>query len=53
MEKPLDVPWLLQTIKSLLSEPAGTRLERLLGLESDVRYAGSTSTRSTRYEDLG
>ena len=53
MEKPLDVPWLLQTIKSLLTEPADTRLQRLLGLQSEVRYSGSTSSRSTGYQDAG
>lgn len=38
MEKPLDVPRLLQTIPELLAEPAETRLKRLAGLHSGVRY---------------
>ncbi|MHB8522869.1 MAG: response regulator [Limisphaerales bacterium] len=38
MEKPLDVPLLLQTITELLAEPAETRLERLAGLHSYVRH---------------
>jgi DNA-binding response OmpR family regulator len=32
MEKPLDVPLLLQTIRRLLAESAETRLKRLVGL---------------------
>jgi DNA-binding response OmpR family regulator len=39
MEKPLDVPLLLQTITALFTEPAETRLKRLVGLNKDVRYA--------------
>lgn len=41
MEKPLDVPLLLQTITALLAEPAETRLKRLVGLNKDVRYAAA------------
>ena len=41
MEKPLDVPLLLQTIAALLAEPAETRLKRLVGLNKDVRYAAA------------
>jgi DNA-binding response OmpR family regulator len=38
MEKPLDVPFLLQTIKELLAEPPEVRLQRLAGWHSYVRY---------------
>lgn len=39
MEKPLNVPLLLQTIADLLAEEPATRLKRLVGLRSDMRYA--------------
>lgn len=39
MEKPLNVPLLLQTITALLAEEPATRLKRLVGLRSDMRYA--------------
>ncbi|MEI6392151.1 MAG: response regulator [Verrucomicrobiota bacterium] len=39
MEKPLDVPVLLQTITGLLAESAEKRLRRLVGLDGQVRYA--------------
>ena len=38
MEKPLDFPRLLQTIRSLLDEPAETRLARLTGRRADFHY---------------
>jgi two-component system copper resistance phosphate regulon response regulator CusR len=38
MEKPLDVPQLLQTMKELLAEPLQTRLRRLCGHTQDVRH---------------
>jgi DNA-binding response OmpR family regulator len=44
MEKPLDVPLLLETIAALLAEPAETRLKRLVGLSKDVRYAAARPT---------
>ena len=44
MEKPLDVPRLLQTIGSLLAEPAETRLKRLVGLKKDLHYAAARPT---------
>ena len=47
MEKPLDVPLLLQTIAALLVEPAEARLKRLVGLNSDLRYAPPRRTSST------
>lgn len=45
MEKPLDVPQLLQTMRDLLVEPKEERLRRLCGLSHDVRYVPSDSTR--------
>ena len=51
MEKPLDVPLLLQTIAALLVEPAEARLKRLVGLNSDVRYAPPRRTSSTTCPD--
>jgi two-component system, LuxR family, response regulator TtrR len=44
MEKPLDVPVLLQTIAALLAEPAEIRLRGLVGLNKDVRYAAARPT---------
>jgi DNA-binding response OmpR family regulator len=46
MEKPLDVPLLLETIGALLVEPTEARLKRLIGLNSDVRYAPPRRTAS-------
>jgi DNA-binding response OmpR family regulator len=51
MEKPLDVPLLLQTIAALLIEPAEAQLKRLVGLHSDVRYAPPRRTASTTCPD--
>ena len=42
MQKPLDVPRLLQTITELLAESAETRLKRLVGRHSDVRHVPPT-----------
>lgn len=42
MQKPLDVPALLQTIAKLLAESAETRLKRLAGLHGDTRYVPPT-----------
>jgi DNA-binding response OmpR family regulator len=41
MEKPLDVPLLLQTVATLLAEPMEIRLKRLVGQDRHVRYAAS------------
>jgi CheY-like chemotaxis protein len=41
LEKPLDFPILLQTIKSLLDEPAERRLARLAGQKTDFHYQPS------------
>jgi len=38
LEKPLDFPKLLQTIRELLAEPAASRLARLAGSPADFHY---------------
>ncbi len=38
MEKPLDLPSLLQTIRDLLAEPAEARLARMAGKPASFRY---------------
>ena len=38
MEKPLDIPLLLQTITELLAEPVESRLKRLAGVEESLRH---------------
>ena len=38
MEKPLDVPRLLQTMRDLLAEPKEVRFQRLCGHRRDVRH---------------
>lgn len=48
MQKPLDVPRLLQTITELLAESAETRLKRLVGLHSDVRHMPPTQPASPK-----
>ena len=40
LEKPLDIPFLLHTIRRLLDEPDGTRLRRRAGREAGFIYAG-------------
>ena len=42
LEKPLDIPILLQTIKDLLAEPAEKRLARLAGKRVEFHYAPAT-----------
>jgi DNA-binding response OmpR family regulator len=46
IEKPLNVPRLLQIIPELLAESAETRLKRLVGLHSDVRHLPPTQPAS-------
>ncbi|HXJ60102.1 MAG TPA: response regulator [Verrucomicrobiae bacterium] len=41
LEKPLDIPTLLRTIKWLLAEPVATRLARLAGRETDFHYSAA------------
>lgn len=43
LEKPLNIPVLLDTIARLLAEPAGTRLARLAGQDALLRYAAGTT----------
>jgi hypothetical protein len=38
LEKPLDFPKLLQTIRRLLAEPAESRLARMAGRPADFHY---------------
>ena len=38
MEKPLDFPVLLETIRDLLDEPDGVRLARIAGRTTDFHY---------------
>ncbi len=38
MEKPLDLPKLLRTIRDLLAEPAATRLARMAGKAAEFHY---------------
>jgi hypothetical protein len=41
LEKPLDIPTLLRTLKRLLAEPVATRLARLAGRETDFHYSAA------------
>ena len=43
MEKPVDVPMLLQTIRELLAEPVPRRVERACNLISNFRHVPSSS----------
>jgi DNA-binding response OmpR family regulator len=40
IEKPLDVPRLLETVRELLAESPEVHLQRLAGRPGDLRYAG-------------
>lgn len=42
MEKPLDLPRLLRTIRDLLAEPAETRLARMAGKRAEFHYLPPT-----------
>jgi DNA-binding response OmpR family regulator len=53
MEKPLDVPFLLQTITELLTEPPETRIERLAGLHNCVWLSLRWDSRSSSTRHLG
>jgi DNA-binding response OmpR family regulator len=44
MEKPLDLPKLLQTIRNLLDEPVEARLARLAGKPAEFHYMPSHPT---------
>lgn len=41
LEKPLDIPTLLRTIKKLLTESAEIRLARIAGRETDFHYSAA------------
>ena len=41
LEKPLDIPHLLETIRRLLAEPSETRLRRLIGQKAPFHYRPS------------
>ena len=42
MEKPIDAPVLLKTIRELLAEPKEARLRRLCGYQQDTKHVGSS-----------
>ena len=44
MEKPMDIPVLLQTVKTLLAESAAERLARLAGRNTGFHYLPATTT---------
>ena len=45
LEKPMDIPTLLQTIEKLLAEPAEQRLARLAGQKAEFHYQPSKPRR--------
>ena len=55
MEKPLDVPLLLQTIRELIDEPMESRVERAGKRPSGFRYVrcGNELLRATLHKHLG
>jgi DNA-binding response OmpR family regulator len=52
VEKPLNYPKLLETIRALLAEPAQTRLARLTGQATDFRYLSSAGSEPSTPESL-
>ncbi len=44
LEKPIDIPTLLQTMEKLLAEPAEKRLARLAGVKTDFHYHPATTS---------
>jgi two-component system response regulator MprA len=40
MQKPLDIPQLLDTLRELLAEPSRDRLSRIAGRQPQTRYLG-------------
>ena len=46
LEKPMDIPTLLRTIRKLLGESAGQRLARLAGQETEFHYKAATEKHS-------
>ena len=49
LEKPLDIPVLLQTIARLLAESVETRLARLAGRDVPFRYAAGKTDRPSKH----
>jgi CheY-like chemotaxis protein len=45
LEKPMDIPTLLQTMEKLLAEPAEQRLARLVGKQAEFQYKPATASR--------
>jgi CheY-like chemotaxis protein len=43
LEKPMDIPTLLQTMEQLLAEPAEQRLARLVGKKTEFHYQPATA----------
>lgn len=48
LEKPLEIPVLLQTVARLLAEPGNTRLARLAGNEAPFTYSGLRKREAAR-----
>ena len=48
MEKPLDFPTLLETIRTLLAEPAEKRLARIAGKSAEFHYIRAPQQRGQR-----
>ncbi len=48
MEKPLDFPKLLETMKELLAEPAEHQLDRIAGKARDFHYFPTESSRTSK-----
>jgi len=51
MEKPLDVPLLLETIRELLEEPAEVRLGRMAGKVAEFHYFPSHRPTTPRFDE--
>jgi DNA-binding response OmpR family regulator len=47
LEKPMDIPMLLRTMKRLLAESAEKRLARLAGMETEFHYQPATASRGS------
>ncbi|HXI51412.1 MAG TPA: response regulator [Candidatus Saccharimonadales bacterium] len=53
LEKPVDIPFLVQTMNRLLSEPREVRLARLAGRSVEFAYAPSGTTGAGALDKLG
>lgn len=49
LEKPMDIPTLLQTIKKLLAEPAEKQIARLAGKETGFHYKSAPADLASRH----